>query len=438
MEGDGSDRTGAVLVGLPDFMVLAAAEVAGEVELLVETTVVEVGCPGCGVIAEGNGRRPVTVRDLPVAGRRTVLIWLKRLWRCRESACAVRSWSETSAQIRPRSALTERARLAAMRRVQAEETVAAVARDLQVGWHTVMRAVVDYGVPLVEDPDRLASVAAVGVDEHVWVHASANRRTGYATGIVDITPRRPARLLDVVPGRTGKVYADWIAEREAAWREHIRVAALDPFRGYATALATALPGATRVLDAFHVVALANKMVDEVRQRIQQETLGRRGHKGDPLYEIRRLLRRGIETLSDRARRKIDIALQVGDPTYAITVAWAAAQQLRSIYHAPNPQVGRARALTALTSLPDCPVPEVARLGRTLRAWRTELLAYFDTGGASNGPTEAMNLLIEKRRRAAHGFRNFRNYRLRLLLAHGLPCQDQPTAQIRTRRPRFVA
>ena len=85
-------------------------------------------------------------------------------------------------------------------------------------------------------------------------------------------------------------------------------------------MATALPGATRVLDAFHVVALANKMVDEVRQRIQQETLGHRGHKGDPLYEIRRLLRRGIQTLSDKAQRHVDVALQVGDPTYAVTAA----------------------------------------------------------------------------------------------------------------------
>ncbi len=45
-----------------------------------------------------------------------------------------------------------------------------------------------------------------------------------------------------------------------------------------------------------------------------------------------------------------------------------------------------------------------------------MLAYFDTGGVSNGGTEAINLLIEKTRRLAHGFRNFTNYRLRILLA----------------------
>jgi transposase len=266
-------------------------------------------------------------------------------------------------------------------------------------------------------------VATLGVDEHAWVHAS----TGYATGIVDSTPHRPARLT-VVPGRTGKVYAD----REAAWRQQIRVAALDPFRGYATAL----PDATRRLDAFHLVALANKMVDEVRQRIQQKTLGHRGRNGDPLYEIRRLLRPSIKTLPNRTRRNIDIALQVGDrPTPSPSPKPPPSSCPSSA--TPHPRGRRQQTLTALTSLPDCLVPKVARLGRTLRVWRTELLGYFDTGGAS-GPTEAMNLLIKKRRRAAHGFRNSHHYRLRLLLAHGLPRQDQPTAQTRTRHPRFTA
>jgi len=70
----------------------------------------------------------------------------------------------------------------------------------------------------------------------------------------------------------------------------------------------------------------------------------------------------------------------------------------------------------IDSFPNCPIAEVARLGRTLRSWRQQVLAYFATSGVSNGGTEAVNLLIEKTRRLAHGFRNFGNYRLRILLA----------------------
>ena len=65
-----------------------------------------------------------------------------------------------------------------------------------------------------------------------------------------------------------------------------------------------------------------------------------------------------------------------------------------------------------------------------------MLAYHHER-LSNGPTEAMNLLVKKIKRVGHGFRNFANYRLRLLLHCGVTWQDQPTARLRG-RPRSTA
>ncbi|WP_334684411.1 transposase [Arthrobacter sp. CAN_A6] len=59
-----------------------------------------------------------------------------------------------------------------------------------------------------------------------------------------------------------------------------------------------------------------------------------------------------------------------------------------------------------------------RRGRTLRSWKSVILACFDTNDASNGPSEATNGVIETTRRIARGFRNFTNHRLRCLLAAG--------------------
>lgn len=83
------------------------------------------------------------------------------------------------------------------------------------------------------------------------------------------------------------------------------------------------------------------------------------------------------------------------------------------------------------------MPELTRLARTVRAWEAPVLAYRTTG-LSNGPTEAVNLLIEKVRRIGHGFRNFDNYRLRLLLRCGVRWQTRPAARMRGRQPRLVA
>jgi hypothetical protein len=82
--------------------------------------------------------------------------------------------------------------------------------------------------------------------------------------------------------------------------------------------------------------------------------------------------------------------------------------------------------------------ELSRLARTVRAWQTEILAWHQTAGCSNGPTEAINLLIKKVKRVGHRFRNFANYRLRLPLHCGVTWQTHHTARLRSRSPRFVA
>jgi hypothetical protein len=181
------------------------------------------------------------------------LIWVKRVWRCRQWQCRVMTWSQTSEAIAPRASMSERARAAAALRVGRDgESVAAVARAFGVGWGTIMAAVRDHGRPLIEDPGRLAGVAAVGVDETAFTAATATGPTEFVTGIVDLT-RRPggaARLLDVVEGRSAEALSGWIARREPGWRAGVVAASLDPCRGYASALRTRLPAAVRVLDGF--------------------------------------------------------------------------------------------------------------------------------------------------------------------------------------------
>ena len=91
------------MLGLDGFVLLAVSQLNGELEQAVETTTVEEFCRGCGVQARLHDRRPTYVRDLPAGGRPVTLVWVKRVWRCREPRCPVVTWSEISPVIRPRA-----------------------------------------------------------------------------------------------------------------------------------------------------------------------------------------------------------------------------------------------------------------------------------------------------------------------------------------------
>ena len=133
-----------------------------------------------------------------------------------------------------------------------------------------------------------------------------------------------------------------------------------------------------------------------------------------------------------------LLLDLGDVDQQIGRTWIAAQDLRRIFDAHDRRDAEQRLHRWLTWCAESDVPELHRLARTIDSWRDELLAYFDTAGVSNGPTEATNLLIKKIKRSGHGFRNLDNYRLRLLLHCGVTWHDHRPAPLRGRLPRLAA
>lgn len=431
-----NNSSATVMLGLEGMAVLAVSERDGELEYAIETAATTGWCPVCGAVAQLHDRRPTWVRDLPAGDRPVTLVWVKRIWRCVHRRCEQQTWTETHPAIAPRASWTERARAQACRRVGRDgHSVAAVAREFGVGWATVMAAVREHGARLLHQARPGAAATAIGVDETAFMRASAIRPTVFATGIVDL---HRGRLIDVVPGRSRKVLADWLAEQPDGWAAGIEVAALDPFRGYGAALSTGLPNAVRVLDPFHVVRLGFAALDDVRRRVQHDAYGHRGRRGDPLYGIRRVLRRGADKLTEHAWARLLAGIEAGDDHGQVAAAWVAAQELRAIYRCRDRQQAAVRLYDWTITCLDSGVAELTRLARTITTWRDEFLAYFTTNRISNGPTEAVNLLIKKILRVGHGFRNFDNYRLRLMLHCGITWHHQIPTPLRGRLPRLAA
>jgi transposase len=398
-----NDATGLaeVLLGLDGFRVLGVDETSDEVIVTVETTADLVGCSTCGVRAEAQDRVRVDIRDLPCFGRPARLVWTKRRWRCADVDCAAKTWTEDSDHVPPRAVITARAGLESTRQVgELGRSVAEVARELGVCWWTVMDAVVLHGTPLVDDPGRVGPVRAMGIDETNYQAATREHPTIYATGLVDLDRRL---LIDLVEGNAARDLRRWLRVQDPAWLGAIRVVATDLTEHYRAGMSPHLDHTLRVADPFHVVRVGNRCLDTVRRRVQNETLGHRGRKDDPLYRIRKLLLSGAERVDERGHDRILLGLRLGDPGDETLGAWLAKESVRDVYLTDDVTDATVLLDKAIAGCQADEVDEIRSLGATLKRWRTEILNHHRTG-ASNGPTEGLNLCVKKVKRAGRGFK----------------------------------
>ena len=380
-----------LIVGLGDVEVLGVEDEAGEALGLHIGTRRRPACGGCGGEVWSKGASPVSLVDLPAFGRPVRLVWHKWRWRCPAAGCPVGSFTEVAEEIAPaRSALTARAgRWATLQVGRDARPVSDVAGELGCDWHTVNRAVLAWGQALLAaDCDRVGAVEALGLDETLFGREGAWRTRRWCTSIVDVTG---GQLLDIVPGRDAEAPIGWLLAQPEPWRQSINWGVLDLSGAYRRSFEVALPHAGQVADPFHVIRLANNSIDEVRRRTQNDTLGHRGRKGDPLWRARRLLIAAHERLSDRGDAKLRRLLAAGDPRGEVRLAWHAKETLRGLYDIDCPQLADAYLGELSDDLTDtdCP-PELRRLGRTLGRWH-DAIVNWHRARVTNGPTEAIIL-----------------------------------------------
>ena len=379
-------------------------------------------CKACGAQGVSRGTVARRLAHVPVGWRPTQLLVRLRRFAC--THCR-RVWrQDTSSLAEPRARLTRSAVEWGLRALALEcMSVSRVAAALGISWHTANNAILTSAqATLLDDPHRFDGVEVLGVDEHVWRHTRRGDR--YVTVIIDLTPVRdrsgPARLLDVVSGRSKKVLKTWLSQRDQDWRGRVEVVAMDGFTGFKSAAGEELPQARAVMDPFHVVSLAGDKLDQCRRRVQRAITGRRGRAGDRLYRARRTLLTGAGLLTDAQVGRLE-TLFADDRHAAVQAAWGVYQRLIQAYRTEEAGLGKylmQRLIDPLRQAVPEGLEEIQTLARPLTERAADILAYFDHPRTSNGPTEAINGRLEHLRGIALGFRNLTHYTIRSLIHTG--------------------
>ncbi len=302
------------------------------------------------------------------------------------------------AGIRPRRRATEAYRLEVFEAHDGGVTQRKLTRTHRIGSATVERWYQSFVQRRVAELSARSCPQVLGIDEHFFT-----RKRGYATTLVDL---KNHKVFDVVLGRSEASLRGYL--RRLPGREQVRVIVMDLSETYRAIARQYFPNALIVADRFHVVRLVNQHFLKLWQIQDPEGRKNRG--------LLSLMRRHARNLTEPQQSRLARYLG-GYP--ALEALYQAKQHLVEFLLLKNIQAKQARRLlprflALIGQFTDSPARALAA---TLTSW-LEPIARMWRFSRSNGITEGFHTKMEMLSRRAYGFRNFENYRLRVLAQCG--------------------
>jgi transposase len=419
-----------VLLGIPGLLVTAVTQTPdGQtlVEVITDPAVEAARCcPRCGRPATQVKEHPRTApRDMYLGDRRVLLDWRKTRWHCGTPGCEQGTFTEWLPAVKRRARLTSRLRTRLGEAVGDDlMAAAAAARRYGVSDRTAARAFTAYADEQLAGLDeRQGPVQAAGVDEFRR-GAPADRidpetgevtrtRSEWLTHLVDLDG---GGTLGLAQGRTAAAEKDLLTGHAAT----LRYLAMDLSATYRSG---APDGVTLIADAFHLVKLANRKIDDAFRRLGYRTEHAHEDLGLP-RPLHYMLRYNIENLDPGHLATIIGVLDADADGQQIAAVWIAKEHLRDLlalrftrtHVTPAPSAVRDKLASFYIWCADNDtVPEIKTLAKTISKWQQPVIDAV-LAGYSNAKAEAHNRTAKLVARNARGFANPKNQARRVRMA----------------------
>jgi len=211
------------------------------------------------------------------------------------------------------------------------------------------------------------------------------------------------KLISILPNDKRTTVEKFLKEIPQIHRRTIKDVCIDMSRQYFQTIKRELPEATIVVDAFHVIADANKRISEFRTIIQ---------KTDKVKLPRLLFDKPKEHLKANERVSLN---EINKAYPELCKLWQFKEEIRRIYKIPNSTLAKITFNSMLRRMKLSEYQSVKHWLKTLMRWQNEILAYFDNF-TTNGYTEGVNTKLKTIKRLSYGFRNIDNYIRKAMLS----------------------
>lgn len=378
------------LLGIEGYGVLGMREEGDSFVVEVEGYGGEVSCPQCDghrLYRHGKAKLRKVLHGW-MRGKRVYLLLARRRWRCQ--GCG-HSFTEGASLVRPYSRMSRQAEGEALYELR-EHSFSQVGRRLGVSYSTLRRLLErDVNCEALNLIGREGPLF-LGIDEHSFRHQEM---------VFTVTEVKQRRMLGILKDDRISSLKAYLSRLPA---ERIREVCIDMREGLWKALESVFPQARVVLDPFHVVADANRRIDEAR-RLEQEATGNRTRIPKRVFLV------GQEKLREEQRKRVFSLLRQYPNIKAFY--WAK-EELRGLYRQEDKATATKKLDNIILNLKAGDDGELIRWGNTLKRWREPILSHFDNG-TTNGFTEGCNTKIKMLKRISYGLRNVEVYWRKMLL-----------------------
>jgi transposase len=279
-------------------------------------------------------------------------------------------------------------------------TIEHTSKFLKVSWSLVKDIHRDYLKREYKNPD-LNLIRYIGVDEF-----SIRKGHNYMTIFINL---ESGEIIHAVEGKSLENVKPFILQLKQK-AQNLQAIAMDMNAAYALAVREFLPEVDIVFDRFHVVALLNTAIDEIRRSQQSKCneVGLRVIKG-----CRFLLLSNYEKLNPQKLESLNCLLEVNKP---LAIAYTMKEQIRLFWTKLTSKEGANFLGWWIIDAIESGIEELQKAGRTLLRQGKDLLNYFKHR-ITNGKTEGINNKIKTMKRQAYGFRDIEYFKLRLYNLH---------------------